>query len=354
MSIDVTVIIPSLDPDDRLRQVVTGLLPLGFSRIILVDDGSREENKRIFSELSSLPGVVLLTHERNFGKGQALKTAFGYCIEHPDGSRGVVTVDGDNQHHPDDVMAVSKALLDDPGAVVLGVRNFDGPDVPARSRTGNRTTSRAFRALYGLEISDTQTGLRAIPFELLPQMCEIPGERFEYETNMLLAVKGMGSHITEVPIRTIYIDENSSSHYRPVADSLRIVFQMLRFAASSGGAALVDYGLYTLLYFLLAAQTLAVRVYIATAAARVVSSAVNYLVNRNAVFRQKSRKPGSLTRYYLLAVCQLAASATLVYLLTGLFGGGSLLIKLVVDTILFFLSFRIQRDWVFRSDKQQP
>ena len=202
---NVSVVLPSLDPDEKLTQVIDGLLEYGFSDIVLVNDGSKPENLHYFEDAARLhPEIHLLTHEVNRGKGAALKTAFTYVLGNRPESRGVVTVDGDNQHHPADTRACAEAMLSS-GHAVLGCRDFTLPDVPQRSRFGNHTTSLVFKIFCGMTISDTQTGLRAIPIKYLPTLNEVYGDRFEYETNMLLAFKNEGIPFDEVKIRTVYI-----------------------------------------------------------------------------------------------------------------------------------------------------
>ena len=218
----VSVVLPSLDPDDKLVTVIDGLLEYGFSHIILVNDGSKPENLHYFTEQAELhPEITLLHHEVNKGKGAALKNAFNWFLANrPDGI-GVVTVDGDNQHHPEDTKACCEHMMTH-GKTVLGCRDFTLDHVPARSRFGNHTTSAIFKIFVGMTISDTQTGLRAIPTDVLKMLVNVSGDRFEYETNMLLAFKQQGIDFDEVKIRTVYIEENKSSHFHPIRDSWRI------------------------------------------------------------------------------------------------------------------------------------
>ena len=198
----ISVVLPSLDPDDKLLTVIDGLIDQGFDDIILVNDGSKPENLHYFETAAATPAVQLLHHEVNRGKGAALKTAFTWFLENRPDRTGVVTVDGDNQHHPEDTKACALRMLEQ-NQLVLGVRDFSLPHVPARSRTGNRITSGVFKVFVGMNISDTQTGLRAIPRKDLQILNTIFGERFEYETNMLLAMKEYRIPFEEVKIRTV-------------------------------------------------------------------------------------------------------------------------------------------------------
>ena len=226
---NISVVLPSLDPDEKLHQVIDGLLEYGFTHIILVNDGSKQENLHYFEEEAAAhPDVItLLHHEVNKGKGAALKNAFNWFLQNRPEGLGVVTVDGDNQHHPADTLACTEHMLET-GHLTLGCRDFNQADVPARSSFGNKTTSAIFKIFVGMTISDTQTGLRAIPRSDLEILTTIAGDRFEYETNMLLAMKQQGIPFDEVKIRTVYIEENKSSHFHPIRDSWRIYKLILK------------------------------------------------------------------------------------------------------------------------------
>lgn len=348
----ITVIIPSYQPDGKLMEVVKGLVEKGFEDIILVDDGSGESYAPIFGEAALFKEVTLLTHPENRGKGCALKTAFDCCIKERPNCSGVITVDGDNQHHVDDIYACCEKMKEKPDHVILGARDFSAKEVPFRSRFGNVLTKGVFRFVCGIKITDTQTGLRAIPARFLPVMMEIEGSRYEYETNMLLELKARGIPFEEVTIRTIYLDENDSSHFNPLRDSIRIYKTIFAFAASSFASSLIDLVLFYLCISFLARMIPegAWNIAIATAAARVCSSLFNYNMNRQKVFRSGGRN--SIVKYYILCVLQFAASAGLVSLVSCLFPAGSFgktLIKAVIDVLLFLLSYQIQREWVFRK-----
>ncbi len=348
---NITVVLPSLNPDEKLNLVINGLLKEGFTDIILVNDGSDAAHMQPFKQAAAHPEVTLLTHECNKGKGRALKTAFSYVWENRKDTAGVVTVDGDNQHTSHDIKACALRLLAEKDKMILGCRDFHGPDVPFKSKFGNLCTSTVFRLFCGMKISDTQTGLRGIPFTHLPLMCQTKGERFEYETEMLFTCKRNNIGFSEVQIETVYIEDNATSHFHPIRDSLKIYRMILKFAFSSIASFLFDYGFFTLILFLLGNDTdRNIRLLIATFGARAVSSFFNFCVNKKMVFRSQASTLKSLVRYYLLCVVQAAASYGLLYLLSSLLSAGSgleAILKLVVDILLFFVSFRIQQGWVF-------
>ena len=221
------IVLPSLDPDVKFIKVLEGLLREGFEHIVVVDDGSCAERRHFFEEAAAMPTCTVLTHEVNKGKGRALKTAFGYVRDALPELLGVITIDGDGQHLLPDIIACGNRMLEEGNKIILGCRDFDLPGVPPRSVAGNKTTSRMFR-LYGITLSDTQTGLRAIPARFLSRFTAIEGERFEYETNMLLKMKRRGIGFLEQPIATVYEDENLGSHYNAVKDSWRIFKIMVK------------------------------------------------------------------------------------------------------------------------------
>ncbi|MBE5863947.1 MAG: glycosyltransferase [Lachnospiraceae bacterium] len=347
----ITIVLPSLDPDEKLNMVVRGLLAEGFEDIVIVNDGSDEAHLAPFEEAATHPEVTVLTHEVNRGKGRALKTAFSYILEHRKDGIGVVTVDGDNQHTPKDIKACAEKMAQT-GDVVFGCRNFDLPNVPKHNRMGNKITSMVLRLFCGIRLSDTQTGLRAIPAKYLQLMTTVRGERFEYETEMIFALKRDRIRFHEVTIETVYIEENKSTHFHPVRDSFRIYGIILSFMFSSAASCLVDYLIFTVLVFLLEDKmTRWMKLAFAVFPARAVSSIVNYTLNRKAVFRSEAPVKQTLVRYYTLCVIQTACSYGLVYLLSALCDAGSALevwLKVIVDVFLFMISFRIQQHWVFR------
>lgn len=354
---NISVIIPTYNPSDKLITVINGLVDAGFSSIIVIDDGSREDCQPIFSEAEKIPECVILHHEVNKGKGRGLKTGFNYVLENLPDCEGVVTTDDDGQHTPEDIRRCAEKMLEC-GKAVLGARDFSGDNVPPKSKFGNNATRIVFRLLCGIKITDTQTGLRALPMSYIQPLTEIKGERFEYETNMLLEMKRLALDFVEVKIDTIYMDGNSGTHFNPFTDSIKIYAQILKFTASSFVCSLIDIAVFTLVNLLtggLFADNEPLRIFVATVSARVVSSLTNYLLNRKAVFRSGKSTGRTLVRYYTLAVIQMAVSYLLVNGLIMLFKVPEnllqSLIKIVVDTVLFFASYGIQRDWVY-SDKK--
>lgn len=358
----VAAVVPSLNPTRQLTGTVEGLLAAGFARVILVNDGSRPETEEYFQELDRLPQVTLLTHPVNRGKGAAMKTAFTWLLEHWPDCPGVVTVDGDGQHHPEDALACAQKMLAEE-RVILGCRDFSRPEVPPRSRTGNRITRGVFRVFCGMSLSDTQTGLRAVPRRYLEELTAVAGDRYEYETNMLLALKERRIPWGEMKIRTIYLEENRGSHFHPVRDSWKIYRLILahffRYTLSSVVSAVADTGLFGLLSALLAgALAGAALTAAATAGARVLSSLLNFSLNRWVVFRSRGPLGRSLARYYALALPILLAQFLLTegVLRAARISDRQTLLRTVIYAVvmagLFVGSYVIQHRWVFEERKE--
>ena len=346
------IVLPSLNPDRKFLGVVDGLNEKGFEHIVVVDDGSDEDHGKLFEQAKAAhPGIVVLHHGVNRGKGRALKTAFSYVSENMPDIKGVITIDGDGQHLVDDIIACGERMLKEDGKVVLGCRDFNAPGVPPRSIAGNKTTARLFRICYGIKLSDTQTGLRAIPAEYLMPFCGIEGERFEYETNMLLNMKRMGIGFAEQPITTVYDPEDYSSHYDAVKDSWLIFKVMFRFLISSLGSTLIDLTVFYLMMRFFGAAAGKYAELISTAVARALSSFANFNANNSVVFENKRGYKRALVRYYCLCIPQMLVSAGLVTLINRLLSNSvpiiATLIKFAVDICLFFISYQIQREWVF-------
>jgi glycosyltransferase involved in cell wall biosynthesis len=360
---NVTIIVPSLDPDEKLEKVVDGLLAEGFRDIVLVNDGSHEDHLQPFIDAARHPEVTVLTHEVNKGKGRALKTAFGYVRDALPELLGVITIDGDGQHLTKDIIACGQKMLENKDSVVLGCRDFSLPGIPPRSVAGNRTTSRFFRLIFGIRLSDTQTGLRAIPAQYLKTFCEIEGERFEYETNMLLYMKRLGIPFLEQPIETVYDPDDYSSHYNAVKDSWRITKVMARFFAKGSGfryavssllSFVLDNGLYRLLFSGLLG-TVAFRHVspLSQGIARALSSLFNFTLNDRWVFQNKLDHGKAFVKYYCLCIPQTLISmvclSALVRRLEIASPDLATVIKILVETALFFISYFIQKKWVFRK-----
>lgn len=365
---NIAIIFPALNPENIFSELVHELRSRCHWPIIVVNDGSSEDSLHIFSELRKVENCIVLNHRVNAGKGRALKTAFNYALTHYPQLQGAVTADCDAQHTVDDIIKCAEALLENPDKLVLGVRNFLQKKVPWKSRFGNIFTCIIFRLLVNLKISDTQTGLRALPADFMETMLDKNGERFEFETVMLIESANVDNPrifpIVEIPITTCYRNNNSGSHFRPITDSwqicqvvLRSVWgRMLLFSCSGLLAALLDQGLFALLYYWLLPLVELPGLLIPQSVARIFSLLFNYSVNRNLVFAAQGRlfDLRSFAGYLLLCAAILAASFTLLKATVLLMPQANVLLsKIVIDILLFLVSFRLQDKLIFKRGKSR-
>lgn len=346
---NVVILIPALDPPDIFPDYILELKKAGFEDVIVVDDGSK--NQICFEKICDM-GCVVLKHQKNEGKGQALKTGLAYYKKNYSYNEfaGVITADSDGQHLCKDVMQIARSLQDGEERLILGSRDFSLSQVPPKSRFGNQLTSGIFKYLLHFDVTDTQTGLRGIPNRLLDKCLQIPGKRFEYETSMLTEV-GKKSGVLEIPIETVYYDANTGTHFNTVVDSLKIyktIFgTFFRYLFSSLSSSIFDLVLFSI-FSKIVFKEFANRIFIATYLARAFSATFNFCINRNVVFKSNQRYVVAAARYFLLCIVQAIVSACLVFGIYMVFQRGEILIKLIVDTGLFFVSYQIQRRIIFK------
>ncbi|GEK89450.1 dolichol-phosphate mannosyltransferase [Alkalibacterium putridalgicola] len=352
------IVIPVLDPNDAFTPYVKQLISEDFKSIIIVNDGSSNEKTQIFEKLDELPEVTVLTHAVNMGKGRALKNAFNYILNDSDlaTQHGVITVDGDGQHKVSDVLKLCSELEEKSSSLLLGVRHFQEENVPWTSRMGNTITRHLFRLLYGKGLNDTQTGLRGISTDVLPDFAAIEGERYSYETNMLIVAVHKGLRLKEVPIATVYIEDNEESHFNPVKDSIEIYVLLFKnffkFMSVSFTSFLIDISFFQLFLFILGFMTVGREIIIATILARAVSSFFNFSISHKWVFESKKRWNQTLFSYYGLVAVQALISGVSVYWLFQLTGIKEVILKVFVDAILFMISYRIQKLLIFKSHEK--
>lgn len=333
------ILIPAYEPDLRLVDLIRALRATApTASILVVDDGSGCGFDGVF-EVAASSGAEVLRFSQNRGKGAALKSGFAWASEHRPGEP-VVCADCDGQHAPTDILKVADAVA--AKTMVLGGRRFTGR-VPARSRFGNAVSRHAFGLVTGVTVHDTQTGLRAYPADLIPWLLRVPGDRFEYEANLLFEARSGGVRVSEITIETIYLNENASSHFRPVRDSARIFAPLLGFVGASLLSSVVDW------VGVLALNALTGNLLVAVVCARVASAAVNFRINRDVVFADRGDEGSALRRYVALAATVLAANYAALELLVEALGVPLIPAKLTVETALFLAGFVVQRRAVFRT-----
>ena len=338
-------LVPSYEPDEALLKVVNELLDNSFT-VVVVNDGSAPSFDEIFKKLP--PEVNYLSYEKNQGKGYALKHGFTFIKDNLDPNSLIVTLDSDGQHRVSDAIKICD-VCEEEGGIVLGSRHF-GKGTPFKSRFGNWMARTTFLISTHHKIYDTQTGLRAFDFSLLEMLINVKGNRYEYEMNVLLEAIRSEINVKEETIETIYLDNNSGTHYNAFKDTLRIFKEVIKFSASSLIGFLVDYTAFTLLtlipcdwaYWLITCNIIA----------RVISASVNFTINYKLVFRSQDKVWAAILKYAMLAIFILGCNTLLLWVLVEQLGMNKYLAKVIVEVTMFITSWLVQRLFVFRKKRK--
>ena len=334
-------LIPAYQPDEKLIELVDRLCKDKLE-IVVVNDGSNK--KDIFNKIENKCHVI--HHKVNKGKGRALKTGLEFIKEHYSDKYIVITLDCDGQHTTEDAMKLFEYNVKHPKTLVLGSRAFD-KNVPLRSMLGNTITRHVYDLVTGVTINDTQTGLRAFSNQLIDEMINIPGERFEYEINVLLKLAKERTPIKEIEIETIYLNDNKGSHFNAFKDSFKIYKEIFKFSLSSLSSFALDFILYTIFLNLFSPFKYCLQ--ISNVLARVFSATYNFFVNRNYVFKHKKNILKSISQYTLLAIFILFINTILLSLLVDSLMMNRLVAKVIVEVTLFIVSYIVQRCLIFKK-----
>ena len=336
-------LVPAYEPEDLMIGLLQELSEAKFETVV-INDGSGKKFDPLFAEAKKY--ATVLTHEQNMGKGQGIRTGLTHIKEVYGEDCIVVTVDADGQHKVCDALKLCELVESAPNTLWLGSRKLTGK-VPFRSRFGNGMTRLVYRISTGLKVHDTQTGLRAFSGELIDRMLETGGNRYEYEMNILLEFAREKRPIEEMEIETIYLNNNEASHFNTVKDSFRIYKEILKFSASSLISFVVDYILFSALSFTPLGTILS------NIIARVVSSIVNFTINRKFVFKSKRNLLKSALSYFLLAACILVGNTALMYLLSDVLHIYPMVAKVITEVTFFAISWVAQKFFVFKKKQKK-
>lgn len=312
-------------------------------KVYVVNDGSKDAFKVIFDELQKIPNVVILQNAINIGKGAALKHGINHILNtHPE-TVGVITADADGQHLAEDIIKVLDTMELYPENLILGYREFD-KKVPLRSAVGNRVSRVVYKFLLGLNLKDTQTGLRGIPISLCKETLKIKANKYELETEQLILASKLRVNITEVPITTVYENDNSSSHFNPFLDSVRIYYALIRYTFSSLVTALTDFIAFIII------SGAGVDIIVSNLASRYIALLIQFFLLSSFVFRSKAGIKKLLGFFVIVSITGLI-SGTLQKELSMATGISIVASKVIVDSTLFLFNFLFLRDILFRPDE---
>ena len=340
------VIITLYCENRRTIKLCSELSELGAENIVIVNDGCNP-NSEFFNELKSI-GCHIVNLGGNSGKGASIRAGLKFAHDKLYNISGFITADADGQHKAEDIMKISRALELRPDSLVLGRRNMKKSKAPFAVRLGHRISSVYFRVITGTSCKDTQTGLRGIPVSLYEIAMQTSGDRFDYEMNFLTRCADRKIPFYNVNITADYSGGQKSS-YRLVKDTYLIYKTPLRFATSSIGCTLIDLTLFTIFAYLLP-SSFVWNVALATLLARIVSGAINFFINRRVIFKNDGKARKQAVRFFILFFCIMCASTVIVSLLSFI-PIPVTITKAIVDLLLWTVNYTVQRQWVFKEDK---
>lgn len=355
------LVIPAYDPPRSLADYVSSLIYAGFDKIIIVNDGSGTECLPVFMKLARI-GCRIVTHEERQGMGAALKTGFLCYQENYSGKTdGVITLNADCQLAVREVEKVASSLSNEQKmgsfALVVGTRSFDGPEVTSYDEKMNKATKTIYRILFGLSLQDPVSSTLGIPDVRVPECIAVAVNGYGYDSSLLIALEDAG--ILQVPVKYPKRDPDAEQHFRKGKDTFLILLSIFKkfimYSVTSLMATFVDlllFGIFTSVTF--AGNPMAI-IY-STILARVVSGSVNYILTKHFVFRYQSRakeQARSAGQFVVLQAAQCLASAFSVHILDLLLNGNVVGLKVLVDAILFFVSYKVQHKYIFKDSKKE-
>ncbi len=342
---NIAILIPTYEPTQALTTLIDELNNDKYAEIVIVDDGSGNKYKDIFASSAKIStNVKLITHEQNHGKGDALKTGLKYIKENSPSIKSVITADSDGQHLPSDIKKIANELSENENTFVLGVRKFD-KTTPFRSKIGNEISRKLFKFKYKKDIRDTQTGLRGIPTQIIPKLLEIQYDKYEFEMECLIKLVTEKFPIKQINIQTVYIDDNASSHFNPVVDSARIYFVFFKFLIIGGTSAIIDWVIFTILFFS------SNNIFGSLLFARITSGAFNFYFNKFVVHKAIETKniKKEIMQYAALSCGVLLTAYLTLRILHAHTNLPIIALKIMVDIMMIAVNFTAQRYIIFKK-----
>lgn len=350
------IIIPTLNPEKKIIELVKDLQKENFDKIVIVDDGSKKEYYPIFNQLENL-GCKVTHHNINLGKGQAIKTGISFADVNYKNIIGFITVDGDYQHLPKDVKKIALKLEEDNNKIVLGQRSFKCKEIPIKSRIGNQFSTFFLKIQTGVYIGDTQTGLRGIPYKYKDFALSVDGSRYEYEMNFLRDAISNKISFVMLKIETIYENNNKGSHFRPLKDACLIYEEFIKFTIIAILSAIIDVGLFWILnklFYLLLCNRISIKVIsaISNILARITSGLFNFTMNKKIAFNSKNDTKKQIMQYLVLFVIQMCVSTFLVSWVSK-FSINITIAKMIIDICIFFVNYLVEKRFIFSNTKRR-
>jgi len=214
----ICALIPAFNAESTIGNIIKGC-KRHLEDVIVVDDGSRDRT----SLISKAEGARVIRHEKNMGKGMALRTGFSYILS--EGYDGVITIDADGQHNPSDIPFFIKRYSEDGPDIIIGNRMVEKERIPKYRYYTNLLGIYFISKVSGQSLDDSQSGFRLYRKEVIERI-PLKTSGFETETEILIKAGRMGYRIVSVPIGVNY--DGVKSHYRRLRDTYRISLLVLK------------------------------------------------------------------------------------------------------------------------------
>ena len=215
--LNIVIVVPTYNNAKTIGGVLSDIKQYA-NHIIVVNDGSTDDTAHILSEIE---GVEIITHQRNSGKGTALKN--GLCKAKDDGYRYAITIDSDGQHFASDIPTFVKEIEAKPDTLLVGGRNIQADNMPGKNTFANKFSNFWFKLETGVKLPDTQSGYRLYPLQLMNVQKWYYTAKYEFELEALVFASWGGVEVRNIPINVYYPPEGERvSHFRPWRDFTRI------------------------------------------------------------------------------------------------------------------------------------
>jgi glycosyltransferase involved in cell wall biosynthesis len=213
-------IIPALNAERTLPKVLDEARRQ-IEPVVVIDDGSSDRT----GDVARAGGAVVLRHERNRGKGAALKTGFAWALQN--GYDGVVTLDADGQHLPSEIPKFLREREIGGADLIIGGRAHLFQHMLPRRRNANRFSAWCISKCAGVPIPDSQSGFRYYSADLIRAM-KLRADGFDMESEVIVRAGRRHFRIVTIPIELGFVDGIATSHYKPLKDTLRIAWTVTR------------------------------------------------------------------------------------------------------------------------------
>lgn len=349
----IPVVIPAYKPNQSLIRFVRNLNDRNVRDIVIVDDGSGVMFRNIFAQLYNELGCTIIEHAVNLGRGRALKSAFNALLSrrNPD-MIGCVITDCYGSYSTEDITRIMAGLEKDSDKLIIGARIMDEALMSKSSRVGNKVQRWSYHTLLGINVTDCQSVLRAIPASYMQKLMNVSGEGYVFDTNMIIETKKNEIEVIEIPVKTRYSQRRTHQEMRTFKDNFPIYLTFAKYIFTSVAASIVDLILFTILCKILvnikSLNIASLYVALSTALARLVSATINYRLNYKLVFKTNTAQGKTFAKWVVLCIIQMALSATAVSMLHSCIGGEEVLYKIPVDIALFFFSYYFSREFVYK------